>query len=265
MPQNKIKRNIMLYVIGVLALATIGGLVTVRGNEVGGLIFIIGPILMTVLLRSLGGDGWSDAGLNLNIKGNGRWYLFSLGMYPLLMTLVLGLGAVLGVTRINGNLNAVLPVVLAGFAAQLIPRMIFALFEEWGWRGYLEPRLAALGLPDLQRHIFVGAVWALWHVPLVLSTAYTEIPYAVFFPLFVVAILLTAIVYGQLRKNSGTVWTAVLMHGIGNAFGWALLQSEVVTVNNKLLANPVPESVLSIVLIGALAWWLVRKQLVKAP
>lgn len=264
MDQTKSKRNIGLYIIGVLALATVGGVVTVRGNEIGGLIFILSPILMTVLLRSLGGDGWSDAGLGLNFTGNWRWYLFSLGLYPVLMTLVLGLGALLGVTRVNGSVDAVLPMVLAGFATQLIPRMIFALFEEWGWRGYLEPRLAALGLPDLQRHMFVGTVWALWHFPLVLSTAYTEIPYAVFFPLFVVAILLTAIVYGQLRKNSGTVWTSVLMHGIGNAFGWALLQSEAVTINNKVLANLAPESLLSIVLIGALAWWLVRKQQMKA-
>jgi uncharacterized protein len=264
MNQNsKIKRNIVIYIIGVLCLATIGGAVTASGNDIGGLIFIISPILMMVVLRFFGGDGWNDAGLSLHIKDSWQWYLFSLLVYPIIMTMVIMLGVILGVTKINGNLNSLLPVFIAGFAGQLIPRIIFAVFEEWGWRGYLEPRFVALGVPDTQRHLFVGAVWALWHFPLVLSTPYTEIPYAIFFPFFVVAILLTAIVYGQLRKASGTVWTSVVMHGIGNAFGWAILENNLLTFNNKLLANPTPESIVSIVIIGVLGWWMLYKRKTK--
>jgi hypothetical protein len=238
-------------------------MVTASGNEIGGLIFIIGPILMMILLRFFGGDGWKDAGLSLNIKENWHWYLFSLLVYPIIMTMVIGLGVILGVTKVNGNLNSLLPVLIAGFTAQLIPRMIFAMFEEWGWRGYLEPRFVALGVPDTRRHLFVGAVWALWHFPLVLSTAYTEIPYAIFFPFFVVAVILTAVVYGQLRKVSETVWTSVVMHGVGNAFGWAILQNNLLTFNNKLFANPAPESILSIVIIGVLGWWMLYKRKTK--
>lgn len=256
---SKIKRNIAIYIIGVLLLSAIGGVVTASGNESGGVIFIIGPILMTVLLRFFGGDAWKDAGLSLNIKVSWPWYLFSLLVYPIIITMVIVLGSVLGLTQINGNLSSLLSTFGAGFAAQFLPRMIFALFEEWGWRGYLEPRLVALGVPDVRRHWFVGIVWALWHFPLVLSTPYTEIPYALFFPLFMVAIILTAIVYGQLRKASGTVWTAVVMHGIGNAFGWAILQSNSLTFNNKLLANPAPEGIFSITIIGLLAWWMLSK------
>lgn len=256
---SKIKRNIAIYIIGVLSLSAIGGVVTASGNETGGVIFIIGPILMMLLLRFFGGDGWKDAGLSLNIKESWPWYLFSLFVYPIIITMVIVLGSVLGVTQINGNLSSLLSAFGAGFAAQFLPRMIFALFEEWGWRGYLEPRLVALGVPDVRRHLFVGTVWALWHFPLVLSTPYTEIPYALFFPLFMVAIILTAIVYGQLRKASGTVWTAVVMHGIGNAFGWAILQSNSLTFNNKLLANPAPEGIFSIAIIGFLAWRLLGR------
>jgi membrane protease YdiL (CAAX protease family) len=261
MNQNsKIKRNIVIYIIGVLSLALVGGMVTAAGNEAGGLIFIIGPILMMVLMRSFGGDGWKDAGLRLNLKESWRWYLFSLFVYPVSMTMVIALGVLLGVTRINGSLNSLLSVWIASFAVQLIPRMLFAMFEEWGWRGYLEPRFVALGVPDTQRHLLVGVIWALWHFPLIFSTAYTEIPYAIFLPLFVVAVTLTAVVYGQLRKASGSVWTAVVMHGIGNAFGWAIIQNNLLTFNNKLLANPAPESILSIVIIGALGWWMLYKR-----
>jgi len=253
---KKIKRNIVIYIIGVLCLATIGGLVTASGNEVGGLIFIIGPILMVILLRFFGGDGWKDAGLKLNLKENWRWYLFSLVAYPISMAVVILLGVMLGVTEINGNLNSLLPAFLAGFATQLIPRMLFAMFEEWGWRGYLEPRLAALNVPDSRRHLFVGVIWAVWHFPLILSTPYTEIHYAVFLPIFVVGVVVSAVVYGQLRKASGTVWTSVLMHGTANAVAWAILQDDLITFNNKLLANIAPESILVILLWGALGWWM---------
>ena len=120
------------------------------------------------------------------------------------------------------------------------------MFEEWGWRGYLEPRLAALGVPDPRRHL-----------PIILSPGYTEIPYAIYFPLFAIAVILAAIVYGQLQKASGTVWTSVLIHGIANTFGSAINQNNLMTLNNKLLAGGSgPESILSILLWGALAWWM---------
>ena len=256
---NKIKRNVVIYVAGVLGLATIGGLVTAGGNEAGGLIFVISPILMMVLLRAVGGDGWKDAGLGFRPRGNGRWYLFSLLAYPVTIILVVGLGVVLGMTQISAGLDTLLPAFAAAFAAQLIPRMLFAMFEEWGWRGYLEPRLAALNIPDTRRHLIVGVIWAIWHFPLIFSTAYTEIGYVTFLPIFVLGVTLAAIVYGQLRKISGTVWTAVLLHGIGNAFAWALLQSKLITLNNKLVANIAPEGILMMLLWAALGWWMLKR------
>lgn len=260
MNQNdKIKRNVVIYVTVVLLLSTIGGLVTAAGNEVGGLLFVISPLLLMVLLRFLGGDGWKDAGLHLNLRGNWHWYLFSLIAYPITMAIVIVLGLLLGVTQINGNLNSLLPALLASFATQFIPRMIFALCEEWGWRGYLEPRLTALNVPELPRHLSVGLIWAIWHFPLIFSTDYTEIPYALFLPIFVIGVTIAAIVYGQLRKVSGTVWTSVLMHGSANALAWALIQNNSITFTNKLLAYIAPESILMIVLWGTLGWWMMYR------
>jgi hypothetical protein len=53
---------VAIYTVGVLTLATIGGAVTATVGEAGALIFAISPFLMPALLRSLGGDGWQDAG-----------------------------------------------------------------------------------------------------------------------------------------------------------------------------------------------------------
>jgi len=101
---------------------------------------------------------------------------------------------------------------------------------------------------------------AVWHFPLIFSTTYTEIGYPIFLPIFVVGVIVAAIVYGQLRRASGTVWTAVVMHGIGNAFAWAILQSKLITVNNALVANIAPEGLLMMALWMALGWRMLRSR-----
>lgn len=254
----------MIFVIGVLSLAMAGGLITNTGQEAGGLVFILGPILMMVLLRSLGGDGWHDAGLHLDFRSKWRWYLFAVLAYPVTIGLVLVLGGAMGVTTLTLNISAFLPALLFGVMSQLIPRLLMATCEEWGWRGYLEPRLAAAGFADLPRHLLVGVVWASWHVPLILTTNYTDLGHDVFFPLFAIGVTTTALVYGQLRKASGTVWTAVLMHGVGNAVAWALIQDNMVVINNTVLANIAPEGVFMFLLWGGIAWCLFKRETLRS-
>ncbi len=42
---------------------------------------------------------------------------------------------------------------------------IFGFGEEFGWRGYLLPKLMPLG--RLKAYIVVGVIWGLWHAPLI--------------------------------------------------------------------------------------------------
>ncbi len=257
---SRIRRNVLIFVIGVWGLAAAGGLLnTTFHTDAGSLVFAVSPILMAVLLRSLAGDGWSDAGLALRWKASWRWYVFSLLAYPVTIAVVMLLGMALGLTTLHGEVGGLAPALLAGMAGQLIPRVLFAIFEEWGWRGYLEPRLAALRVSDLPRHLLVGVVWGIWHLPLILPGGYTDLPYAVFLPMFFIGVMIASIVYGQMRKAGGTVWTSVLMHGAGNTVAWAILLSNAATFQNKVLAYLAPESVLTILLWGPLAWWMASR------
>ncbi len=54
--------------------------------------------------------------------------------------------------------------IISLFAAPFL-NSIAAFGEEWGWRGYLLPRLMPLG--KWKAYLIVGVVWGLWHAPMI--------------------------------------------------------------------------------------------------
>jgi len=91
-----------------------------------------------------------------------------------------------------------------------------AFGEEVGWRGYMLTRLVAAGVP---RPVFVsGLIWALWHVPLILSGLYAAGSHPwLSAALFVIGAIAEAYLAASLRLRSGSIWPAVVMHGAWNA------------------------------------------------
>jgi uncharacterized protein len=94
---------------------------------------------------------------------------------------------------------------------------IFALGEELGWRGFLLPRLIEAGLGQWPALVLTGAVWGLWHAPVILrGHNYPDHPQLGVLLMTVFCILL-GIIFGWLRLASGSVWTATLAHATLNA------------------------------------------------
>jgi len=88
--------------------------------------------------------------------------------------------------------------------------------EEIGWRGYMLTRLIAAGVPQ---PLFVsGLIWAVWHLPLILSGVYASGPFPLLSAgLFIVTVMGLAMVAGVLRLRSGSVWPAIVLHAAWNA------------------------------------------------
>ncbi|MFD0891092.1 CPBP family intramembrane glutamic endopeptidase, partial [Streptosporangium algeriense] len=109
------------------------------------------------------------------------------------------------------------------FAVLLAPlvNLIPAFGEEWGWRGWLLPRLMPLGT---WRAVLVsGVIWGAWHAPLTLrGYNYPELG-AWAAPFFVVFCVAFGALLGWLRLRSGSVWPAVVGHGSLNASGGLML------------------------------------------
>ncbi|MEI7847530.1 MAG: hypothetical protein WCK35_17140, partial [Chloroflexota bacterium] len=108
-PENKrTLRNLIIFVIGIIAIPWLGWSLDVgrnadphdQQNSLGWLFFILAPMLMLVLLRTFAGDGWKDAGLCPNLKGNVKWYVFALFFHPLSMSLLMLIGYALGIINI---------------------------------------------------------------------------------------------------------------------------------------------------------------------
>jgi membrane protease YdiL (CAAX protease family) len=89
--------------------------------------------------------------------------------------------------------------------------------EEWGWRGYLLPRLLPLG--QWRAFVIGGVIWGLWHAPLILlGYNYPQHPVLGILFFTLVCVLLGTLL-GWMRLATGSIWPAVLAHGSLNSLG----------------------------------------------
>jgi uncharacterized protein len=110
----------------------------------------------------------------------------------------------------------VLLIALEGFFAGISINALFAFGEEAGWRGYLTKSLK--GSNFWTASLFSGAVWGLWHAPLIIQGYnYPQHPIPGVFLMMVFCVLVGIIqLYIRMRTKSA-VATAVA-HGSLNAF-----------------------------------------------
>jgi len=219
-------RNLTIFTVVVLASGWLGyGLDRVMnsppGQTLGLLLWLILPLITALLLRAFAGDGWADFGLRPALQGNIIWYVVSLLLYPLVAVVVLAIGGLLGfVTAPNFSVSLLLSV----FAGGLIASLIKNIFEEFAWRGYLAPKVYALGLNGYLGHALVGLVWGCWHIPYLLFMldrtviqATTTQTMATFIPMAILNLVAASIVYGEIRLLTNSVWPPVLLHTVSNA------------------------------------------------
>ncbi len=90
--------------------------------------------------------------------------------------------------------------------------LVFAFGEEYGWRGYLLPKLLPTGIWPML--LLSGVIWTAWHAPLILLRDFAGPgDFAAYCTLFLVGRALPqVVVISWLRLASGSVWAAVVFH-----------------------------------------------------
>lgn len=216
------RRNIMIFIVVVLLCGWFGVLVDKlipeqpQGDTLGMGIWLISPLLATILLRFFAGDGWRDIGLLPNFKGNLKWYVIALFIYPAVTTLVLLISYVFDWIDFSAfNLSTVLSVFLSGLFIQFVKNF----FEESVWRGYLTSKLSNLKVNDFWLYLIVGGVWGAWHIPYFLvflseSDIISVLPVNrwLFTIIGIVTMICWTVMYTEIYLMTRSIWPLVLMH-----------------------------------------------------
>jgi membrane protease YdiL (CAAX protease family) len=268
-------RNLIIFTIAIIGLGWLAsGVDTLIGatspeESLGMLIWIITPTGISLLLRAFAGDGWKDLGIKPNLKGNGLWYAVSILIYPVNVVLIVAIGLVFGATSIQSAASDPADAFIQALIGLLVKEIILNILEEFGFRGYLAPKMYSLGLNIWVAHVLVGLIWGAWHLPFLRAiTTYTSESLVTLIPRFLVGTIAASLVYGEVRLRTRSVWPSVLMQIAGGTAVSAAMLSNLLSIKSggAFLFNPVLESVSMIVIFGivgvGLHVW--RKQITSA-
>ena len=112
---------------------------------------------------------------------------------------------------------------------------VLGLGEEWGWRGYLLPRLMPLG--KWQAYLLLGVIWGLWHAPLVLVGF--NYPGSPILGIFLMILFTTAlgIYINELTLRYKSAILAGWIHGVFNSQSYGIWRMLLFANTNPLLGG----------------------------
>lgn len=202
------------------------------------------PAIGVLLTRLITKEGFQNAWLKPNLKKNIRYYLLAwfgpgiltllgAGLYFLLfkgsfdpdcgyMALTLeAAGAPAGAIPVPLNILMMIQTAQAFLLAPVL-NFVTCFGEEWGWRGYLLPKMKNL-LPTVPLLLVSGVIWGLWHAPLTIighnyGMDYPGFPFAGIAMMCLFCIVMGILLsYVTLKTNSCI--PAILGHGAINGIG----------------------------------------------
>lgn len=209
-------------------------------------LYMFFPLIVAIALQLINKEPLGSTGL-LNFKIGWSWLaaiilpLIAIGLCILISALFPGVKLHFGAGQVasqfnfdeettaalEAQLSAIPPVlfiggqVISGIIAGCTINALFAFGEEYGWRNYMVNALKDVGF--WEKALFIGIVWGLWHLPLILlGHNYPQ------HPVFGVAMMcifciLAGIIELYLVLKSGSVFPAAIFHGTINALAGLVL------------------------------------------
>jgi membrane protease YdiL (CAAX protease family) len=174
---------------------------------------LAGIAVVAIFSCRAGLRNWAKGCLNWRVGW--RWFVLAFLAPPVLMLCALALHVGLGGELPAWPASGHIPLAIANFGLVLL--IGGPLGEEFGWRGYLMPALAAR-LNWRTASLVIGVLWGVWHLPLfyLADTAQSQMP----IPVFMVNIVAGSVLFGWLfERTQGSVLPALVLHTSLNA--WA--------------------------------------------
>ena len=182
-------------------------------------LWILAPLLFSFIFRGFKKNEWKDIGLKIYFKSNIFLYIIAFFL-PIIISIILIL---LGFftksfeqeTISTLNISQVIPLLLP----LIIGNIIKNIFEEFGWRGYLVPKIFKVVKNDFIGHFIINLVWGCWHLPywlffinkvdFIKFTSENIITYIIF---GIISILFMGIIYNELRLITNSIWPSYILH-----------------------------------------------------
>lgn len=236
------------------------------------------PAVGVLLTRLVTREGFKNSMLRLNLRGNVRYYLVAC-FAPLVFSFLGAMAYYIcfpsdfslaefreaDMTKIGLMLVTIVLMLLSPFL-NFIP----AFGEEWGWRGYLLPKVAER-MKFLPATLLTGFIWGIWHAPIVVAGHNYGFGYSGYPWLGIVAMCIFCIVAGillsYLTLRTKSCLPAALAHGAINgtaALGMlfynypAYLESSSLELVNRFV-GPMPTGIIGAIAYIAVAVWIVIK------
>jgi membrane protease YdiL (CAAX protease family) len=164
-----------------------------------------------------------------------KYYLAALVAPVIFVTAVVLMVQVLGLGEFRWS-EAGLLVYLTLMLKSLL-NVPFTFGEEYGWRGYLLPRLLPLG--EIRATVLVGLIWGPWHIPFLLAGLnYPGVNFWVAFLVFCLTVVMLSFLYTWFYvAASGSVMVVALVHQSFNSFADNLWQPPLMSYGSQLAAS----------------------------
>lgn len=260
-------------------------LFTIQGAPISLALVLIATLVMwspaigNIFTRIITKEGWKNNYLRPHIKRSWPYWLAAWFLPGILTLIGMALFFLFFPTNYDSELSTIqelldanapgvevnvwLIVVVQTIQAMLLAPIINSLAtfgEEFGWRGYLQPKLMPLG--GRKAMIIMGLIWGVWHWPIILMghNYGLDYPGAPFLgPLAMVWFCLVGGIFlGWVTLKSSSVWPAVIGHAAIN--GIASLGALFLRGEPNLILGPLPTGI-----IGGLGFTLVALLIFFSP
>lgn len=210
------------------------------------------PLLAAVIMWLVRRPGTFRETFATGWRGTGKWIGIGIGIIAAVAAAQTAIAVTTGIWPLNplGDIAEAAIWIVPVFVMQ----SLFAVGEEFGWRGWLATRAASWGFWPLA--LVSGLVWIVWHLPVLAVIGDRPIGDIL---IYFAGMLPWAPLLLALRWRSGSVWPAVLTHGAINSIRVYLLQSVPDATDHLLI------EVIGWVLTLAAAMWLMRGGGAPAP
>ncbi|MCU1646788.1 MAG: hypothetical protein JWN03_7063 [Nocardia sp.] len=127
------------------------------------------------------------------------------------------------------------------------------MFEELGWRGFLQPQLNIL-LDARKAVVLTGLAWAIFHFGLILGDGIPGgAPWWLYLPIFTATLISVSVYAGYLRIITGSVWPAVALHASNNIVS-SYVEQLLVSHSHPALAELLGDTTGLILWLSLAAW-----------